>query len=128
MKNSSIFSEFTQDLYLYYMMLKQIPVTVCHNSGWAHNQKSKWQSLEYRKITKFRNQSFSFHNFMKSSPILFKFSQELYYTMLKQIPVTVCHKSGRVHNQKSKWLPFEYRKTTFSNLKIHHFHSKLHEK
>ena len=34
--------------------------------------------------------------------------------LLKQIPATVCHKSGRVHNQKSKWQSFEYWKNTKS--------------
>ena len=31
---------------------------------------------------------------MKNGPIFFKFSQELYYIMLKQNPVTVCPKSA----------------------------------
>ena len=45
------------------------------------------------------------HILMKNSPIFFKFSQELYYIMLKQNPVTVCPKSALVHIQKSKrWL------------------------
>ena len=58
---------------------------------------------------------------MKNSPIFFKFSQELYYIMLKQNPViTVCHKSDPVHIQKLKRWPFDGRKTprTLDNVKI----------
>ena len=51
---------------------------------------------------------------MKNSPIFFKFSQELYYIMLKQNPVTVCHKSDPVHIQKLKRWPFDGRKTSKS--------------
>ena len=68
------------------------------------------QTIE--KLTKKSKMIIFRHKFMKNSPIFFKFSQELYYTMLKQIPVTVCHKSGWIHNQKSKWQSFEYRQKT----------------
>ena len=42
---------------------------------------------------------------MKHSSIFFKFSQELYYMMLKQIPVTVCHNFWPIHYSKvsRKW-------------------------
>ena len=50
--------------------------------------------FEYRKTTKSRNSSFSFIASLKIVPIFSEFTQELYYAMLKQIPVTVCHNSG----------------------------------
>ena len=42
---------------------------------------------------------------MKNGQIFFKFSQELYYMMLKQISVTVCHNLWPSHYSKilSKW-------------------------
>ena len=57
------------------------------------------------KMSKSKKSSFS-AIIMKNSPIFSKFSQEMYYMMLKQNPVTVCHKSGPVHIKKSKrWPP-----------------------
>ena len=68
------------------------------------------------------------HILMKNSPIFFKFSQELYYIMLKQNPVTVCHKSDPVRIQKLKrWPLFDDRKTSKSR-KYHHFQPYLNEK
>ena len=103
MKNSPIFFKFSQELY--YIMLKQNPVTVCPKSALVHIQKSKrwllvrlfWASPENHKSKQWPSP--------ENSPIFFKFSQELYYMMLKQISVTVCHNLWPSHYSKilSKW-------------------------
>ena len=100
MKNGQILFKFSQELY--YMMLKQNPVTVCPKSDPVHIQKSKRWPFDRRKTRKSRKSSFSAINLLKNSPIFFKFSHELYYMMLKQNPVTVYHKSDPVHIQKSR--------------------------
>ena len=90
MKNGPIFFKFSQELY--YIVLKQNPVTVCPKFALVHIQKSErwllvrlfWASSENHKSKQWPSS--------ENSPIFFKFSQEnLYYMMLKQISVTVCH-------------------------------------
>ena len=72
------------------MMFKQIPVTVCHNSGTVCIKKQSDARSINEKRAKSRKSALS------ASSIFFKFSQELDYMMFKQIPVTVCHNSGTV--------------------------------
>ena len=112
MKNSPIFFKFSQELY--YIMLKQNPVTVCPKSALVHIQKSKRWLLVRLFCASPENHKSKQWPSPENSPIFFKFSQELYYMMLKQNPVTVCHKSDPVHIQKSKRWPFDGRKTSKS--------------
>ena len=106
MKNSPVFFKFSQDLY--YMMLEHNPVTVCHKSGPVHIQKSKrWPPVRLSKneqVQKIINQSDGQVQKILS-PIFFKFWQELYYIMLKQISVTICHNLCPSHYSKvsRKW-------------------------
>ena len=97
-------------------MLKRNPVTVCHKSDPVHIPKSKrwpFDAMVEKRASPENIIIFS-HILMKNSPIFFKFSQELYYIMLKQNPVTVCPKSDPVHIPKSKRWPFHGRKTSKS--------------
>ena len=124
MKNGQIFFKFSQELY--YMMLKQNPVTVCPKSDPVRIQKLKWWPFDDRKRASPENIIIFSHILMKNSPIFFKFSQELYYIMLKRNPVTVCHKSDPVHIQKLKRWPFDDRKR--ASPENHHFQPYLNEK
>ena len=71
------------------MMIKPIPVTVCHNSGLAEfiiKNQSGDQSFEQKFII-------FIQKFMKNSSIFSEFTQELYYMMLYEIPLVVCFNS-----------------------------------
>ena len=89
--------------------VKRNPVTVCHKSDPVHIPKSKRWPFDamVEKRASPENHHFQPYILMKNSSIFFKFSQELYYIMLKQNPVTVCHKSDPVRVQKLKRWPFD---------------------
>ena len=82
------------------MMFKQIPVTVCHNSGTVRIKKQSDGCSINGETSKVQKISIVSHYLIKHSSIFFKFSQELYYMMLKQIPVTVCHNFWSIHYSK----------------------------
>ena len=130
MKKSPIFFKFSQELYLY-TMLKA--VTVCHiitkNSAvrlrfdWVIDNRIAiirlpsiafdWLDLLFsfevvRLTYTVWKWSFSAINSWKKVQSSSNFHRNCIIQCLSKFQVTVCHKFGWFHNQKSKWQSFEY--------------------